>query len=164
MIEGEDLRLKIRRAAAEDLDALGKLGGELVFQHVAYDKLRFKPPATIVEDYTEFFKNEIANESSVVLIAELDAEIVGYAFIRFEAASFVELLAAGAWLHDIYLVEAARGKGVSEPFFAAIIEAAQNLGSASLMLSVSPHNSVARKFFERHGFRPTMQEMRLDFE
>jgi len=147
MTESKDLRLNIRRAAAEDLDALGKLGGELVFQHVAYDKLRFQPTASIVEDYTEFFKNEIANESSVVLIAELDAEIVGYACIRFEAASFVELLAAGAWLHDIYLVEAAR-----------------NLGSDNLMLSVSPHNRVARKFFERHGFRPTMQEMRLDFE
>lgn len=164
MNESNNLDLKIRRAATGDLDALGRLGSELARQHIGYDKLRFSPNDPKAKSFSEFFAGEIENENSVILIAELSGKIVGHAFIRFEPYSFIDLLNAGAWLHDVYLVESARGKSVSKPFFEAIIEEAHNLDSDSLMLSVSPHKRVARKFFEQNGFRQTMQEMCLDFE
>lgn len=156
--------LKIRRATIEDVSALGKLGSKLALQHIGYDKSRFTPVEPLEESHTAFFAGEIKNEKTVILILELDGEIAGYAFLRFEPASFVELIAAGAWLHDIYLTEAARGKGAGSLFFDEIIIEARKMNSKSLMLSVSPHNTTARKFFEQYGFRPTMQEMRLDFK
>lgn len=155
--------LKIRRAFVEDVPALGKLGSELALQHHGYDKRRFTLFEPLEEIHSNFFANEIANKESVVLILEINEEICGYAFIRFEPSSFVELYQAGAWLHDIYLTEPARGKGVSKRFFDAILEEARHLGSDHLMLSVSPHNTTAQKFFARYNFRPTLVEMRLDF-
>jgi GNAT superfamily N-acetyltransferase len=98
------------------------------------------------------------------LVVELDETIVGYAFIRFEPDNFGDLFKESAWLHDIYFEKTARGKGIGKRFFTEVIKAAKSLGSESLMLTVSPHNMTAKKFFEQHGFRPTMQEMRLDFE
>lgn len=106
---------------------------------------------------------EIKKKNAVVLIAESESEIVGYAFLRIEEESFIELLKTSVWLHDIYLAETARGAGIGKTFFEAIKKAARDLGSDSLMLSVSPHNPTARKFFEQQGFRSTLIEMRLDF-
>lgn len=157
-------KLKIRRACVEDVPALGKLGSELALQHHGYDKRRFTLFEPLEETYTDFFANEINNKESIVLILEINEEVCGYAFIRFEPSSLVELYQAGAWLHDIYLTETARGKGISQRFFDAILREAKHLGSDHLMLSVSPHNTTAQKFFEKCGFRPTMLEMRLDFE
>jgi GNAT superfamily N-acetyltransferase len=156
--------LKIRRARVEDIPTLGKLGSELALQHYGYDKLRFTMFQPLEENHSDFFANEITDKESVVLILEINDEVCGYAFIRLEPSSLVELYQAGAWLHDVYLTETARGKGVSKRFFDAILSEARLLGSDHLMLSVSPHNTTAQKFFVRCGFRPTMLEMRLDFE
>lgn len=156
--------LKIRRARAEDVLALGELGSKLALQHYGYDQLRFTMFQPLEENHRDFFANEITNQESVVLMLEINKEICGYAFIRLEPSSLVELYQTGAWLHDIYLTEKTRGKSVSKRFFEAILNEARQLGSDHLMLSVSPHNTTARKFFERFGFRPTLLEMRLDFE
>ena len=43
-------------------------------------------------------------------------------------------------------------------------EAARRLGSTSLMLGVSPSNTLARQFYERLGMRATMLEMRLELD
>ena len=68
----------------------------------------------------------------------------------------------GVWLHDIYIDEKARGRGVGESLFRAIKNEAERLGSSFLMLSVSPKNIEGQRFFAKMGFRPTMQEMRLE--
>lgn len=70
---------------------------------------------------------------------------------------------ATLWLHDIYIDESARGKNIGRQLLDAAVEAARELGSRSLMLSVSPKNETANKLFKAYGFRPTMTEMRLDF-
>lgn len=155
---------KIRRARVEDIPALGKLGSQLALQHHGYDQVRFSMFQPLEENHSDFFADELANKDSVVLILEINEEVCGYAFIRFEPASLVELYEAGAWLHDIYLTETTRGKGVSKHFFDAILSEARHLGSNHLMLSVSPHNKTAQRFFERYNFRPTLVEMRLDFD
>lgn len=42
------------------------------------------------------------------------------------------------------------------------VEAARELGSSSVMLSVAAQNEVARRVFEKYGFRLTMHEMRVE--
>lgn len=163
MIEAQ---LKIRRAKRKDLPKLVELALGLVRQHQNYDAQRFNLSnfEPIQDSYADFFTKQLRSKKAVILVAEFGETIVGYAFIRFESESFVDLINESAWLHDIYFDESARGKGIGKKFFAEIINAAKTLGSNSLMLSVSPHNTNAKKFFEQIGFRPTMQEMRLDFE
>ena len=99
-----------------------------------------------------------------MLVAEADGEVAGYLFARMEAESFEAALAGCAWIHDIFVAESARGLRIGARLVEAAAEWARALGSRALMLSVAPQNDAARALFGRHGFRVTMQEMRLDFE
>jgi GNAT superfamily N-acetyltransferase len=104
----------------------------------------------------------MARADAALLVAELGAAPVGYAFVRMEEESIEDLRGVSAWLHDIYVAPEARGHGVGKKLVEAAIDAARSLGSNNLMLSVSPSNGPGRRLFERMGLRTTMIEMRLE--
>jgi hypothetical protein len=82
--------------------------------------------------YAEFFRAELQRPDVALPIAEAGPQPVGYAFVRMESMSLVEIRRAGAWLHDI-----------------DVDPAALALGSSSLMLSASSQNDSARQLFKR---------------
>lgn len=151
---------QIRPATIDDLPILAKFGLALATIHASFDEQRFVVPDE--NTFYQFFAHELARQDAVLLIAEIDGAPVAYAFVRLEAASIEELRDAGAWLHDIYVMPEARSRGVGRRLVAAAFEAARELGSKSLMLGVSPHNTSGRALFEGMGFRGTMIEMRAD--
>lgn len=112
--------------------------------------------------FLRFFEAELAREDVVLLIAEIAAASVGYAFVRTEAASLEDLRGMGAFLHDIYVAPDVHTRGVGRRLVEAAFDAARGLGSTSLMLGVSPRNARARALFDRMGFRATMVEMRAE--
>jgi ribosomal protein S18 acetylase RimI-like enzyme len=155
---------RIRPAEARDLPALAEFVLALARVHVELDDRRFVIPDGGARTFLEFFRGELERPEVVLLIAEDQATPVGYAFVRMEPASIESLSVPSAWLHDVYVDPAFRGCGVGRQLVFAAIESAQELGSASLMLGVSPANTQARQLYERLGMRTTMIEMRLDFD
>ncbi len=153
----------IRPAEANDLPALAEFALALAHVHVEIDARRFVPPDAGVHAFFEFFRGELERPETALLIAEHRSTSVGYAFVRMEPASIEALCQASAWLHDVYVDPEFRGRGVGRQLVSKAIEAAQQLGSSSLMLGVSPENTQARQLYERLGMRATMIEMRLDF-
>ena len=135
-------------------------GLALAHLHQSFDGQRFVVPHE--SNFRRFFEAELAREDTVLLIAEIDAAPVAYAFVRIEPASIEELRDPAAWLHDLYVVPEARARGVGRRLVEAAFDAAHSLGSKSLMLGVSPQNASGRALFERMGFRPTMIEMCAD--
>jgi GNAT superfamily N-acetyltransferase len=156
--------LTIRKAEIGDLPAIAKMAVKLARQHGNYDKMRFD--LSIFEPleprHVEYMTEQFDREDTSFLVALLHDDIVGYAFLRIEPQSFLSLDQEGVWLHDIFFEKPARGRGITAPFFDAVVEEAKEMGSAFLMLGVSPKNTVGQKFFAKMGFRATMQEMRLD--
>jgi ribosomal protein S18 acetylase RimI-like enzyme len=55
-------------------------------------------------------------------------------------------------VQDLFVVKAARGKGVGRGLLAATM-AAQDWGAKYLTLSVSPGNVAAKAFYAKAGFR-----------
>ncbi|MDX2029248.1 MAG: GNAT family N-acetyltransferase [Blastocatellia bacterium] len=159
----ETAQISVRRATAADLPFLCRNGELLARQHHAYDPIRFvifEPPE---EAFSRYFSAQLASDEAVFLIAEAGGEPVGYAFLRMEPESFVDLAGPCVWLHDIYVIESARAGGAGAQLIEAAKRTARSMGSPALMLSVAPQNARARGRFEAHGFRVTMQEMRVDF-
>lgn len=154
--------LTVRRATDADLSVLARFGLALAQLHVGFDGKRFAVPPGGESAYLAFFRAELQRPEVVLLIAEAGPQPVGYAFVRMEPMSVVELRRAGAWLHDIYVDPQARSGGIGRGLLAAAQEAALALGSSSLMLSASSQNVAARQLFERAGLRPTMVEMRIE--
>jgi GNAT superfamily N-acetyltransferase len=156
--------LTVRRATATDVPVLARYGVALARLHVGFDADRFAVPPGGEGAYAAFFQAELQRPEVVLLIAEAGTQPVGYAFVRMEPMSLVELRGAGAWLHDIYVDPEARSGGIGRRLLAAAKEAAIALGSGSLMLSASSQNAAARHLFEGAGLRPTMVEMRIELE
>ena len=157
------MAVRVRHAVAGDEMRIAGLLVRLVDQHVAYDPRRFSNFIT-PDGAAAFYRGCIDDPNAAVLVAEIDNEITGFAYLEFESLNYEEMVEKGVWLHDIYLEPKARSAGTGKALMEAAITAAKELGGEKLLLGVAAENLAARGFFENFGFRTTMLEMTLDLE
>jgi ribosomal protein S18 acetylase RimI-like enzyme len=155
------MSVEVRRATRKDARAVAEFAIKLFAQHQAYDARRFAEIASI-EGAARFYGSQTEAKDAAVLIAEFENKIVGFAYVQYEAMDYANLLENAAWLHDIYVDEAARGQNAGKLLIEKSIEVAKEFGAAKLMLSVAARNEYAKEFFGRNGFKTTMVEMMLD--
>jgi GNAT superfamily N-acetyltransferase len=152
-------KLTIRRATPADEAALGRFGGALMRQHHAFDQRRFLQVENPEYGYGRFLVSELDDAEAVVLVAELDDAVVGYAYAGLEPMSWKELRAACGFVHDVFVDPAARGRGAGEALMRASIAWLEEKGSPRVMLWSAAPNEAAQRLFDRLGFRRTMVEM-----
>jgi GNAT superfamily N-acetyltransferase len=150
----------IRHATAADKPVLGRLGAELLRVHHGFDADRFMAPGPQTEEgYGRFLTAEHASDDVVVFVAERAGEVVGYAFGGVEPRSWKELRDVAGFVHDVFVVESARGTGTGERLVEAVAEWLLARGVPRVMLWTADKNVHAQQLFERLGFRRTMIEM-----
>ena len=147
------MSLLIRPAQAADLPDIAALAGELVRQHHGFDAQRFMLIPNVEAGYARFFGGELSNPETLILTAEQDSRIVGYAYARLEPRDWNALLDACGALHDIYVVEGTRRQGVARRLVQAVRERLQAKGAPRLVLHTASKNQAARAFFAAVGFR-----------
>ena len=150
----------VRRATREDAEIVADFAMKLVEQHQVYDPLRFARIAN-VDGMKWFYGGQTEAKDAVVLVAELEARLVGFAYVTYEEKNYAELAVSAAHLHDIYVDSEARGSGAGHALIEAAVDVAKEFGATKLMLSVAAKNPTAQRFFERAGFETTMHEMML---
>jgi GNAT superfamily N-acetyltransferase len=150
----------VRRATAEDAAKVAGFAVLINEQHVGYDPVRFARMITR-EGAEQFYRDRAVAADAAVLVAELDGEIVGFAYLQYEPQAFEDILTNAIWLHDIYIDEAARGKGIGRAIMAAVADVAKEFGAEKTVLATAAKNEKGREFFESLGFKTTMHEMML---
>ena len=148
----------IRDAESRDLPAIARLAALLVRQHYDFDAQRFLLVPNVESGYAEFFAGELASPSTLILAAERDGQMVGYAYARLEPRDWNSLLDSCGALHDIFVVEEARRGGVARALVQAVRERLRAKGAPRLVLHTASKNVSARHFFSALGFRETMIE------
>jgi ribosomal protein S18 acetylase RimI-like enzyme len=148
----------VRPATPADLPALGRLAAQLVRQHHGFDPARFFLIEPIEEGYARWLGHELAQEGSVILVAEQEGVVVGYAYGSLKERDWNALLDACGAIHDVFIDAAARRGGVATRLVVATIERLTALGAPRVVLSTAARNEPAQRFFERLGFRRTMIE------
>jgi ribosomal protein S18 acetylase RimI-like enzyme len=154
----------IRRATPDDLAKVAVLAGQLVRMHHAADPSRFMLVDRVEEGYQGWLRQELQRDPARILVAELDGEIVGYAYGTLEARDWNLLLDAHGAIHDVLVVEAARRGGTGRRLVEALIAELEALGAPRIVLSTMVGNDAAQKLFAACGFRPTLLEMTRDAE
>ena len=150
----------IRRAVEGDGATLGQFGAELLRLHHGFDAERFLPPGPHTEEgYGRFLSAERENADTVVFVAERAGEIVGYVFAGMEPRSWKELRDVAGFVHDVFVVERARGSGIGARLVEAAAEWLVAHGAPRVMLWTAEKNVDGQRLFERLGFRRTMIEM-----
>jgi GNAT superfamily N-acetyltransferase len=152
--------IALRRATERDAQALGRLGAELMRAHHDFDRERFLAPGKNPEaGYGRFLVSQLPNDDTVVFVAERDGEIVGYVYAAIEPRSWKELRDVAGFVHDVLVVESARGTGTGERLVEAAAEWLVTRGVPRVMLWTAEKNVPAQRLFARLGFRRTMIEM-----
>jgi len=75
--------------------------------------------------------------------------VVGYVF--FSTSYNTDIAARSMWLHDIFVIPAARGTGVGHALMAAVAAETVRQGGASLEWGVHAANAGALEFYKRLG-------------
>jgi ribosomal protein S18 acetylase RimI-like enzyme len=151
--------LLIRSATPNDLEELGNLAGALVRLHHALDPKRFLLVEGVERGYARFFKAQLEDPDTIVAVAESDGRIVGYVYARLEPRDWNSLLDACGALHDIFVLESHRRRGIAGKLLEDLATRFKARGAPRFVLSTAAGNETAQRFFERHGFRRTMIEM-----
>jgi GNAT superfamily N-acetyltransferase len=150
----------IRSATAVDLPFVGRLGALLMRVHHEFDAERFLSPGTNPErGYAWFLGTQIEDEHSVVLVAELDGQLIGYVYAAIEPLSWKELRDEAGFIHDIVVEPSHRDSGAGSLLLDAAIEWLRGRGMARVMLWTAEQNTGGQRLFARKGFRRTMVEM-----
>ena len=153
----------IRSATPADLPTVGRLGALLVRTHHAFDRRRFLAPTPRTEQgYASFLGTQLADPEAVLLVAEQDGQVVGYAYAGIEGHDWMSLRGPAGVLHDLLVDPDHRGKGVGAMLLQAMLTRLQERGASQVVLSTAERNEGAQRLFARAGFRRTMIEMTRD--
>ena len=149
----------VRSATATDRERLGELAERLVKLHHAFDPERFMGGAGIADGYGRWLSREAEREGAVVLVAEVEGRVVAYAYATLEARNYNDLLGPHGKLHDVFVDESARRRGLAKELVGRVIAELEGRGAPQIVLATAVANESARALFASLGFRPTMIEM-----
>jgi ribosomal protein S18 acetylase RimI-like enzyme len=150
----------IRRATRDDLKHVGRLGALLVAAHHEFDSRRFLAATDRTkEGYAAFLGSQLDEPDAAVFVAEVDANVIGYAYVAVESYDYMTLRGPAGLLHDIIVDPERRGHGVGRRLLEAVLAYVQSRGLSQLLLSTAERNEAAQRFFASAGFRRTMVEM-----
>lgn len=150
----------VRRARSADLPSLGSLGALLVQEHYDFDALRFLAASDRTPGrYASFLGSQLDDPDVVLLVAESDARVIGYAYAAIEGYDWMSLRGPAAVLHDLVVDPGYRGRGIGRLLIDATLSHLESRGAPRVVLSTAEQNQTAQRVFERMGFRRTMVEM-----
>ena len=128
------------------IEEVKKVDGELVkaFERLTPQLSSSNPPPTEKE-----LASIVTSRSTVLFVARDDGEIVGsLSLVLFRIPTGLR-----AWIEDVVVDGAARGKGVGEALNRAAIERASKAGAKTVDLTSRPSRESANRLYQRLGFQ-----------
>lgn len=145
----EKVGCSIRRALRADAAVLAELAEAIFVETFAADNKPEDMAAYVSVTYGEAQQRaEIESADNVVLLAEVDGTLAGYALIRRlpDAGNEIEL-------SRFYIASPWHGRGVAQNLMREVEGAVRELGGSSIRLTVWERNFRAIAFYTKFGFR-----------
>ena len=154
-------RLLDRAGSVDDVDALEELWLQIHHHH----QLVGPQSGTFVDDRTSWrvrsacYREWLLERGSFVLLARHGDELIGYALVRVmppgpELADTWQVPDPVAELESLLVTEPHRRVGLGDRLLDAVDEELARQGISELLVGMVPGNDVAKKLYERRGFRP----------
>lgn len=145
----------IRKATLADIITLKSFEQEIIRAERPYDPTLEKDPISYY-DLGEL----ILSNSAVVMVAEINAILIGSGFAQIREAKSYLIHGSYAYLGFMYTHPSYRGKGVNKAIVEALKDWSKSKGLTEIRLTVYKDNAKAIKAYEKAGFREHILEMR----
>lgn len=150
----------IRPGQAADVASLGRLGALLVSVHHEFDRARFlAATANTQSGYAAFLGSRLDHPDSIVLVAEGEGAVLGYAYAGLEGTDYMALRGPAGLLYDLVVDPGRRREGIGRMLLEAALQALAARGAPRVLLFTAERNEAAQGLFAAAGFRRTMIEM-----
>ena len=150
----------VRPARPADQAAMGRLGAMLVREHHDFDPQRFIAPLPrLAERYGSFLVSQIERTEMIVLVAERDEAVVGYAYAGLEGNDYMALRGPAGVLYDLVVDPDHRRHHDGSKLLDTALAELTRLGAPRVVLFTAEKNHVAQAMFAGAEFRRTMIEM-----
>lgn len=120
--------------------------------------------ATLKEGEIHYYDLIALIESPIaeVVVAEIDGQLVGSGYALIKEAKPYQKHTHYAYLGFMYVKPEFRGKGVNKAILETLKQWAVSKGIMEIRLEVYDKNIVAKKAYEKAGFKANLLEMRMD--
>ena len=152
-------KASIRRATAGDIPNVLLLVEKTYLLHDALDPARFGAIPGGAEKYHGWLSRLVDSDDGVCLVAELDGRLVGFTIGVMQTDARIYKVQRIGFLHDLWIDEDCRRKGVARQLVSQAIERFEALGAQQVRLDTAADNEIARKLFISVGFRASVVEM-----
>jgi ribosomal protein S18 acetylase RimI-like enzyme len=145
--------IAVRRALASDAAALAELGARTFADTFAAQNRAEDIDAYLAKTYAEALQRREIDDAEIVTLLVDDVDdggLVAFAQLRGSASEFGDVELA-----RFYVDREHHGRGVAQMLMGAAVDAARELGGATVWLGVWEHNARAIRFYEKCGFRDT---------
>ena len=154
MYEGDGLR--IREAIQEDTRAIVELWKELMDFHKERDR-HFTRSVDGHERFAEFVSGRIASETSCVLVAKQQNEIVGYCLATISKFPPVYEHQEYGAIFDLAVTENYRKKGIGQALVEAALQWFSEQEIHRVEVRVATSNEISTAFWKKIGFVPYLE-------
>ena len=145
--------IAIRQATAADAALFTAIAQSAFVDTFAKDNTPDDMAQYCAESFSEEIqRGELQDERNIVLVAERDGDVVGYAMMRTDNAPECVADSGAIEIARLYSVARVIGTGVGAALMQRCLDVGVERGHRSVWLGVWEHNPRAIAFYERWGF------------
>ena len=153
--------MEIRKAKLQDLEQVTKFGLVLLKQHSDLDSY-FTPIDTVVIAYRNFLESSLNSENRLLLVAEKNGKLMGYAAAEIQARSPIFKITENGYINDVYVKDEFRQLGIAGKFLTELKNWFESKNIKHVELSVLANNEVAKKTWAKFGFESYELKKRVE--
>ncbi|MGC8668210.1 MAG: GNAT family N-acetyltransferase [Chthonomonadales bacterium] len=149
----------LRNGRRSDLPVLQQLWHQMMDLHRERDA-RFRFGADVDRDLKRHFLEAMASRQALVLVAEAEGAVVGYALGWLQNRRPIYPAGRYGFISDLFVLPQWRRRGIGRGLVAAILEWFAARDATDVELFVAHANPDARAFWAAMGFEPFLDLVR----
>lgn len=157
--------MTIRPAVAADVEAVLPMVQRISALHQSWDEPRFRTNANLIDSYRRWLTARATDPHAVFLVAEesrTPGALGGYLVGTIEDEIPIYWTPRCGWIHDLWVDEPLRRRGVGRRMTQIAIERFRATGVTQIRLQTAAANDAGRRLFSSCGFRVCTIEMLME--